>query len=179
MTLDPKIIEGKKPLTGFDVDEAQDFIGEEGFFSNRVGDFEALYHTRQGTLKETVVSIEDFPFLAGDNTYRYFLPRKWVMDIEPKPEPEWKPYDIKSWEKHYDIGDAVEYRRKETFDKEHENVRLVAYLGHADYVNSGKTLILLGDSWCTFEELFENYEIHDYRYNNNHRVEWRRFGYRE
>lgn len=179
MTLDPKIIEGKKPLTGFDVEEAQDFIGEDGYFSNSVKDFESLHHTRQGTLKETIVSSKDSPFLIGDNTYRYFLPRRWVTDVEPKPEPKWKPYDTESWERQYDIGDAVEYRCKNGDDKELENVRFVAYLGRTNYVNSGKILILLGDMWYTFEELFENYEIHDYRYNSNHMVEWRPFGYRE
>ncbi len=175
MTLDPKIIEGKKPLTGFDVDEAQDFIGEDGYFSDSVKDFESLHHTRQGTLLGTESG--DYVFLIGDNTYRYFLPRKWVTDA--KPEPKWKPYDLDSWWKHYDIGDAVEYRCKNSDDKELENVRFVAYLGSTNYVNSGKVLILLGDTWYTFEELFENFEIHDYRYNNNHQVEWRPFGYRE
>lgn len=177
MTLDPKIIEGKKPLTVFDIDEAQDFIGEDGYFSNSVKDFESLHHTRQGTLLETESG--DYAFLIGDNTYRYFLPGEWVADVKPKPEPKWKPYDLDSWWKHYDIGDAVEYRCKNSDSKELENVKFVAYLGRINYVNSGKILILLGDIWYTFEELFENYEIHDYRYNNSHMVEWRPFGVKE
>lgn len=107
----------------------------------------------------------------------FIIPLEWTK--REKQEPKWKPYDLESWGKHYDIGDAVEYRRKDCYDKEIENIKCVMYLGHTDYVNSGKILVLLGDVWHSFEELLENYEIHDYRYNNNHKVQWRPFGCQE
>ena len=124
----------------------------------------------------TLIAIDEqegycFKDATGGNYWVCFLPAEWVREKEP--ESVWKPYDMESWEKQYDIGDTVEYRRKEL-----EITKVVAYLGY-ERNTSGKILILLGDLWYTFEELFENYEIHDYRYNNNHRVEWRPFGYQE
>ena len=176
MKLDPRIIEGKRPLDCLDVDIAKPYIGQKGYFANCLCAFQDLksidYHLTYATLKEvnsqrTMAFADDF----DDDEFSYFLPEKWVQEKEP--EPVWKPYDIESWEKQYDIGDTVEYRRKEL-----EITKVVAYLGY-ERNTSGKILILLGDLWYTFEELFENYEIHDYRYNNNHRVEWRPFGYQE
>ena len=175
--LDPKIKQGKKPLTGFDLDEAQDFIGEDGFFSDSVTGFVTLNFTRQGTLLG-IATDENYPFLSGDNdnTYRYFLPKEWATDIEPEPEKVWKPYNIETWKTQYDFGDAVEYRRKNPKGTQ-AIVRVVAYLGYSD--NNGKIMILLGDTWFEFDELFRDFEIRDYRYNKNHKVEYRPFGYLE
>lgn len=170
--LDSNIKEGKKPLTGFDIDESQDFIGEDGFFSDTITGFVNLKITRQDTLKG-IAANENYPFSTGENTYRYFLPREWVNDVKPKPEKVWKPYDLETWKTQHDIGDGVAYRLKDP--KFHTNVKFVAYLGYND--NNGKISLLLGDTWFEFDELFRDFEIHDYRYNNNHKVEWRPFGY--
>lgn len=168
--LDSNIKEGKKPLTGFDIDEIQDYIGEDGFFSDTITGFVNLKLTRQDTLLG-IAANENYPFSTGENTYRYFLPREWVNDVKPKPKKVWKPYDLETWKTQYEIGDGVDYKHKET-----EITKVVAYLGY-ERNTSGALFILLGDTWHTFEELFENYEIYDYRYNHNHRVEWRPFGY--
>lgn len=172
MKLDSRIIEGKKPLSCLDTDEAKQFIGKKGYFAGDLSTYQKLDYFQTWTLQE----IQDnksrcFKDSAMSEWWYYFLPEEWVQEKEPKPV--WKPYDMESWEKQYDIGDTVEYRRKEL-----EITKVVAYLGY-ERNTSGKILILLGDLWYTFEELFENYEIHDYRYNNNHRVEWRPFGYQE
>ena len=173
--LDPKIKQGKKPLTGFDLDEAQDFIGEEGYFSNSVKGFVSLSLTKKGTLAE-VETDDYFPFLTEDNNYSFFLPREWVTDNEPEPEKVWKPYNIETWKTQYDIGRSVEFRRKNPKNTQ-AIVRVVAYLGYSD--NNGKIMILLGDTWFEFDELFRDFEIRDYRYNKNHKVEYRPFGYLE
>lgn len=132
--------------------------------------------TRQGTLLG-ITANEDYPFPTGDNAYRYFLPREWVTDVSPKPKKVWKPYDLETWKTQYEIGDGVEYRRKNpkgTQEDTQANVKFVAYLGYND--NNGKISLLLGDTWFEFDELFRDFEIHDYRYNSNHKVEWRPFG---
>lgn len=175
--LDPKIKEGKKPLTGFDIAEVQDFIGEDGYFSDTITGFVNLIFTRRDTLLG-IAANENYPFSTGDNTYRYFLPREWVNDVNPKPEKVWKPYDLETWKTQYEIGDGVEYRRKNpkgTQEDTQTNVKFVAYLGYSN--SNGKIVILLGDTWFEFDELFQDFEIRDYRYNSNHKVEYRPFGY--
>lgn len=171
--LDSNIKEGKKPLTGFDIDEVQDFIGEDGFFSDSITGFVNLKLTRQDTLLG-IAANENYPFSTGDNTYRYFLPREWVNDVKPKPEKVWKPYDLETWKTQYEIGDGVEYRLKNPKDTP-INVKFVAYLGYS--YSNGKLRILLGDTWFEFDDLFQDFEIRDYRYNSNHKVEFRPFGY--
>ena len=42
MNLDPRIIEGKRVLTPFDIEEAQQFNGCCGYFSNVIDDFKHL-----------------------------------------------------------------------------------------------------------------------------------------
>lgn len=39
MKLDPRIIEGKKPLTALDTDVAKQFIGKECYFADNIEDF--------------------------------------------------------------------------------------------------------------------------------------------
>lgn len=82
MNLDPRIIEGKRVLTPFDITEAKEFSGKTGYFSNVTDDFKHLENAAYGVL--------DLSF--GENPYRYrnnegeasnsgclyFLPEEWV-----------------------------------------------------------------------------------------------------
>lgn len=82
MNLDPRIIEGKRVLTPFDITEAKQFDGKSGYFSNVTDDFKHLENAAYGVL--------DLTF--GETPYRYindegetstsgclyFLPEEWV-----------------------------------------------------------------------------------------------------
>ena len=50
MKLDSRIIEGRKPLTCFDTDEAKQFIGQEGYFANSIDEFCDLNDVIDGKL---------------------------------------------------------------------------------------------------------------------------------
>ena len=83
MNLDPRIIEGKRVLTPFDIREAEQFNGCCGYFSNVTDDFKHLENAAYGVLELTF----------GETPYRYindegetsssgclyFLPEEWVM----------------------------------------------------------------------------------------------------
>ena len=82
MNLDLRIIEGKRVLTPFDIEEAVQFDGCSGYFSNVTDDFKHLENAAYGVLELTV----------GERPYRYrndegeastsgclyFLPEEWV-----------------------------------------------------------------------------------------------------
>lgn len=53
MNLDPRIIEGKRVLTPFDIREAEQFDGRSGYFSNVTDDFKHLEKAAYGVLDLT------------------------------------------------------------------------------------------------------------------------------
>lgn len=82
MNLDPRIIEDKRVLTPFDIEEAKQFNGCSGYFSNVTDDFKHLENAAHGVLELTF----------GERPYRYindegevstsgclyFLPEAWI-----------------------------------------------------------------------------------------------------
>lgn len=80
MNLDPRIIEGKRVLTPFDIEEAEQFNGKLGYFSNVTDDFKNLENAGYGVLK---LGFGEHPYrFVNDeeesNGCLYFLPDAWV-----------------------------------------------------------------------------------------------------
>lgn len=85
MKLDSRIIDGKKPLTCFDSDEAKQFIGQNGFFSDCATSFMDLNHLHRSKLVQIYRS-DNYAFqkaeIFADESgcgYEYFLPEEYVM----------------------------------------------------------------------------------------------------
>ena len=83
MNLDPRIIEGKRVLTPFDIDEAEQFNGCSGYFSNVTDDFKHLGNAAHGVLDLT---FGEYPYryiddegITSTGGCLYFLPDAWVM----------------------------------------------------------------------------------------------------
>ena len=80
MNLDPRIIEGKRVLTPFDVDQAEQFNGQLGYFSNYTDDFKSLENAGYGVLDLT---FGEYPYRYKNDHEEshgclYFLPEAWV-----------------------------------------------------------------------------------------------------
>lgn len=82
MNLDPRIIEGKRVLTPFDIEEAKQFNGCCGYFSNVTDDFKHLENAAHGVL---VLTFGETPYRyrnnegeASNSGCLYFLPKEWV-----------------------------------------------------------------------------------------------------
>lgn len=165
MKLDPRIIEGKKPLTFFDLEEAKQFIGKDCYFSDNARDYGDLSNCQVGRLLSTSTESE---FNATKNNsfafFKYCLPCEWVNQ-----EPKYRPYSLAEWIEQHGIGEVIHYRSKsEGIELRH------MYMGYA--FGTGKditklnvgTLTLGVASYC-FDYLFEDYEI---EINNK----WKPFG---
>lgn len=83
MNLDPRIIEGKRVLTPFDIREAEQFNGKLGYFSNVTTDFAYLGNAAHGVLDLT---FGEYPYRYIDDEGEvstggclYFLPEAWVI----------------------------------------------------------------------------------------------------
>lgn len=82
MNLDPRIIEGKRVLTPFDIEEAEQFNGMAGYFSNVTDDFKHLENAAHGVLDLT---FGEYPYRyindEGETSTSgclYFLPEAWI-----------------------------------------------------------------------------------------------------
>ena len=83
MNLDPRIIEGKRVLTPFDIREAEQFNGQLGYFSNVTNDFMRLEDAAHGVLDLT---FGEYPYRyindeeeSSTGGCLYFLPEEWVQ----------------------------------------------------------------------------------------------------
>ena len=83
MNLDPRIIEGKRVLTPFDIEEAEEFNGLSGYFSNLNADFKHLENAAHGVLNLTFgehpYRYTDDEGITSNSGCLYFLPDAWVM----------------------------------------------------------------------------------------------------
>lgn len=80
MNLDPRIIEGKRILTPFDITEAKEFSGKSGYFSNVTDDFKHLENAAYGVLDLTFGETP-YQFIDDEEERHaclYFLPEQWV-----------------------------------------------------------------------------------------------------
>lgn len=163
MELDKRIIEGKRPLTAFDVEIAKQFIGKKGYFSHYIDNYADLkLNTVLGTLGSTGDTFhESFccteePF---DNYYyEFFLPAEWV---EQKSEITYEPYTLETFENEFNIGDVVTFRGKLNTDRVGSYYKCV-YSGYRFCaVKSSTNLIAILGLWgFSFSELFDLYEIY-------------------
>ena len=82
MNLDPRIIEGKRVLTPFDIREAEQFNGCCGYFSNVTDDFKHLENAAHGVLElafgETPYRYINDEGETSSSGCLYFLPEQWV-----------------------------------------------------------------------------------------------------
>lgn len=85
MKLDPRIKDGKKPLTPFDTEEAKAFIGKECYFTNDLREYEDLTTAKAKILGRVGNSF--FFAEKGRNRlyvycqlYAYCLPCDWVVE---------------------------------------------------------------------------------------------------
>lgn len=178
MKLDSRIIEGKKPLSCLDIDEAKKFIGKEGYFSGSLLIYKNLDYFDKWTLTE-IKDDASRCFKDGrlSEWWDYFLPAEWVKEKEP--EPVWKPYDLDTLrEDKILLGHVITFRRK-TEDK---SARIITAIYNGRSENSDDlddSEILLGGEWFGFLQLFEDYEIFDSAYGDSKICKWRPFGYQE
>ena len=77
MKLDKRIINGKRPLTCFDTEQAKQFVDTKGYFANDMGDFHNFDDRLYGTLN-AVHNKSSRPFLSKDFFWGFwiFLTRK-------------------------------------------------------------------------------------------------------
>ena len=168
MELDKRIKEGKRPLTCFDLKEAEQFIGEDGYFAHEKEVFENLDRCYFSRLLGFDTCDKSIPFAAANASrdYEFFIPEDWVK----KPEKKYRPYSLEEFFKIFKVGDLIVFRMK-IFDE----IRCAMFTGYMtdgfriDDKTPGACDVMLGASKYSLFSLFENFELF---YNG----EWQPFG---
>ena len=110
MELDKRIIKGKKPLTCFDLKEAEEYVGKKCYISNEYDFFRDLDFTQQKILN----GVEDCeaPFhYDSDKQAEFCLPEEWVKE----PEKKYRPYTKHEFLNKFECGKPINIRRKDDY----------------------------------------------------------------
>ena len=166
MELDKRIKEDKRPLTCFDLKEAEQFIGKKGYFAHCIDYYEDLKSTVFGTLSSTEDG-DHSSFVCTEETfdnyyYDFFIPEDWVLPEEP--EKKYRPYSLKEFIGDMNLGLEPWFRMRPVGTKKECKF---LYTGYTE-TEAGE-YICLGCFQFDLISLFRNFEI----YING---EWQPFG---
>ena len=162
MELDKRIVKGKRPLTCFDLKEAEQFIGKKGYFAHCIDYYEDLKSTVFGTLGSTEDG-DHSCFVCTEETldnyyYHFFIPEEWVLP-DVKPKKKYRPYTLAEWIGQHTIGDVIRYRCKsQKIELRHLYVGYGYGIG-TDIKNTTSGTLTLGVASYTLDYLLEDYEI--------------------
>ena len=144
MKLDKRIINGKRPLTCFDIEEAEKYIGKLCYMCDEYNLFYQLNLIEPAIL----MGVEDceIPFHYGqDKQAEFCLPCDWITK-------EYRPYTIDEFYERFQMGEPIRYRRKGDV--------LVRCLILNRYADSEGT-VYIGNILYTLDELFNRYEWYE------------------
>ena len=147
MKLDKRIIKGKRPLTCFDIEEAEKYIGKLCYMCDEYNLFYQLNLIEPAIL----MGVEDceIPFHNGqDKQAEFCLPCEWVTE-----EKQFRPCTLDDFG--LNIGDLIRFRKKDDHDFE----ICTMYMGYLKTNSIVK--VILGECYYSFEVLFNEYEWFD------------------
>lgn len=149
MDLDKRVIEGKRPLTCYDIEEAKEYIGKVCYVCD-----EYDFFTKLGLTEKTILKgVEDceIPFhydsYDSEKQAEFCLPAEWV-----KQEPKYRPYTLQEFTKEFSLGDEIIVRKIDDGKIKH---RLFI-----EYTEDETVKVHLGSFFFGFEELFNRYELY-------------------
>ena len=154
MELDKRIKEGKRPLTCFDLKEAEEYVGKKCYISNEYDFFRDLDFTQQKILN----GVEDCetPFhYDSDKQAEFCLPCDWVKE----PEKKYRPYSLEEFLEIFDVGDQIEFRYKDTDDVKHAMFTgYITDVKRIDDKTPGACEVMLGIFHYSLLDLFKDFE---------------------
>ena len=172
MKLDKRIINGKRPLTCFDIEEAEKYIGKLCYMCDEYDQFHQLNLIEPTILK----GVEDceIPFHYGnkDRQAEFCLPCEWVTK-----EKNYRPYTLNEFLDKYKVCANIKIRQR---DRTHQYFgKLIGWEFPTD-PNTGKqkgdndAIVCIGGYNFRLIQLFTDYE----QYDNNLGI-WLPFGVKE
>lgn len=147
MQLDKRIKDTGSILTCFSIEAAKEYLGQKGYFTNTIDDYQSLEQfTDFRTLSE--VTDDDIPFGTGRLCYQFFLPAAYVSPAEEK---KGRPFTLDEFRAKFPLLSPVTIRKKPQGDP-----RTYCFIG---YTANGA--IILGNEWHRLDILFQDFELKD------------------
>ena len=160
MDLDPRIKDRAYIFDCFNSKLTSKYIGQVCYLSNDIAKFSDLDMVDIDTLKY----IGKGYFFGGDKQYMFCLPFDFVKEKENK----YKPFDSETFEKHYNVGSVIKYRREGAY-----NLVYKAMITSTTFNEETKEFfICMRGLVYTLDELFREYELFE-------DGEWKPFGIKE
>lgn len=155
MELDKRIKEGKRPLTCFDLNEAEEYVGKKCYISNEYDFFRNLDFTQQKILNGVEDCEKPFHY-DSDKQAEFCLPCDWMKE----PEKKYRAFTLAEWIDQHEIGEVIHFR-----NKDYKQEFYAMYVGYVidngedteDIRTTGRIMLM---TWAySLENLFEDYEI--------------------
>lgn len=167
MELDPRILEGKKPLDCFDTKIAEQFLGKKGYFGDYLNEYTHICNTEEDVL-QSLDEHHDEAYKGSRNKWEFFLPAEWVKEPEKKYRPFTDLEFINKFE--FQLGYAMRVRDKKSEYARTQYEYKTVFTGYRQCI--GGIEVFLNGKWYTMGTLFDSFE---YMEND----EWRPFGVEE
>lgn len=177
MELDKRIIEGKRPLTCLDIEQAREFVGKECIFSDSYDNYRDIekYNIDNNNDYTAILSRIDDDTSNGDYVfnnpkikarYRLILPLEWVKE----PEKKYRPFtDVEFIEKfEFKLGYVIRLRVKDADSLCHTAYEYKTVFTGYRQCSEGIE-VFLNDKWYTMDTLFGSLEYME-------DDEWKPFG---
>ncbi len=147
LMLDKRIYEARRIIFNcFTADNAKKYVGQKGYFADRIHPYQDLDKTHFGTLDK--VDDDEIPFKTGRIFYQFFLPAEFVRPAEEK---KWRPFTLVEFLAKFPLLSQVTFRNKKS-----DVPKTFCFIG---YIANGA--IILGNDWYSLNNLFEDAELKD------------------
>lgn len=157
MKLDSRIVEGKRPLTCFDIDEAEKYVGKKCYISNEYDFFRNLDFTQQKILNGVEDCEEPFHYDQFKQA-KFCLPCEWVKSEEP--EKKYRPYSLEEFFNILNVGGLIVFRVKN--DDEVKCAMFTGYITDEERIDDktpGACEVMLGIFHYSLLDLFKDFEL--------------------
>lgn len=179
MELDKRIIEGKRPLTCLDIEQAKEFVGKLCLFSDGYRNYKDIQEYSECPQYTGILTIrsdeqadlfsdkQEYPFRNENDGYCYslVLPLEWIKESEKK----YRPYTADEFIDKFEfwIGRVIRVRDKKSEYARTQYEYKTVFTGYRQCI--GGIEVFLNGKWYTMHTLLGSFE---YMENN----EWKPFG---
>lgn len=179
MELDKRIMSNYKIYTCFDIEEAKEYIGKQGYFADNIEEFNKLVNCPYDMLKNVYDNTDSSPFsfmsfcehhdhnYVNSNIFKFFLPAEFVNLTKPK-EKKYRPFTLDEFLDVFHIGQPITFR-----NKEYKFKKVLIFNGY-ETLSNGNAVIDMGTTVYTPQELFDVFELQ-----KPNKEEWQPFGVEE
>lgn len=164
MKLDPRIKSLSDILTCFDIEEAKQFIGQKGYFSDTLCGFSDLRSNRKYNIL-TDVRDDDYSFRRDNNDYCcLFIPESRLLENKKK---EFRPYTLREFLVKFPLLTTITVRK----NGDNDCIVTCTFIGYRTRLICID--VCLGVEWISLGTLADEYEY------KNTLGDWLPFGVEE